>query len=185
MKPKLTVGQVIKKAGSVAGIVRILGYPVNRYTVEAWRRNREIPAAYRGKLAAALQIDVEQMEPDIESRVIKIKYQKMALLYKEMVAIAEINVRSLPKLHGVSKERVERWRWGTEEVPFSAIEDIYRVLQVRTSKMTVRMAEEMTGLKQTAIAKRLGLSPAMGTYWRKLGHIPPQYAEEIRTWKRV
>lgn len=184
MKQRLTVGQVIKKAGGVASIVRILGYPINRYTVERWRRKHEIPAAYRGKLAEALDISVEQMEPDVEGRVTRIKYQKMALVYKSMVAAAEINVRSLPKLHGVHKERVERWRWGIEEVPFSAIEDIYRTVQIRTNKLTLEMAEEMTGLNQTAIARRLGLSAAMGTYWRKLGHIPPQYAEEIRKWKR-
>ena len=184
MKQRLTVGQVIKKAGGISSIVRILGYPINRYTVEQWRRKHEIPAAYRGKLAEALDISVEQMEPDVEGRVTRIKYQKMALVYKSMVAAAEINVRSLPKLHGVHKERVERWRWGIEEVPFSAIEDIYRTVQIRTNKLTLEMAEEMTGLNQTAIARRLGLSAAMGTYWRKLGHIPPQYAEEIRTWKR-
>lgn len=185
MKQKLTVGQVIKKAGGISSIVRILGYPVNRYTVERWKRQREIPTVYRGKLAEALQIDVKQMEPDIEGRVTRLKYQKMALVYTSMIAAAEINFRSLPKLHGVSKERVNRWRWGEEEVPLSAIEDIFRTVQVRTNKLTLAMAEEMTGLNQTAIAKRLGLSPAMGTYWRKLGHIPPQYAEEIRTWKRA
>ncbi len=185
MKQRLTVGQVIKKAGGVASIVRILGYPINRYTVERWRRKREIPTIYRGKLAEALGIAVEQMEPDIEGRVTRIKYQRMALVYKAMVAAADIKTTHLHKLHGVSKDRVNAWRWGMEEVPMSAIEDIYRTVQVRTNKLTLAMAEEMTGLNQTAIAKRLGLSAAMGTYWRKLGHIPPQYAEEIRTWKRA
>lgn len=184
MKEKLTVGQVIKKAGSIANVVRILGYPINRYTVERWKRQREIPAVYRGKLASALGIDVEQMEPDIEGRVTRIKYQRMALVYKSMVAAADINVRSLPEIHRVSKDRVQRWRWGIEEVPMSAIEDVYRVVQKRTQKLTLEMAEEMTGMNQTAIAKQLGLSPAMGTYWRKLGYVPPKYAEEIRTWTR-
>ena len=185
MKEKLTVGQVIKKAGGIAGVVRILGYPANRYTVEAWRRKREIPTVYRGKLADALGIKVEQLEPDVDGRVTQIKYRQMALVYKSMVAAAEINVRSLPKLHGVGKDRVDRWRWGTEEVPFSAIEDIYRRVQSRTNKMTLAIAKEMTGLNQTEIAQKLGLSPAMGTYWRKRGEIPPQYAEEIRKWKRA
>ena len=185
MKEKLTVGQVIKKAGGVANVVRILGYPVNRYTVESWRRKRDIPNVYRGKLAEALGLKAEQMEPDIEGRVIRIKYKTMSLVYKSMVAAAGINVLSLPKIHRVSKERVDSWRWGTEEVPMSAIEDIYRVVQSRTSKMTVEMAEEMTGLNQTALTKKLGLSPAMGTYWRKQGEIPPKYAEEIRTWTRT
>ena len=184
MKDKLTVGQVIKKAGGIAGVVRILGYPINKYTVEKWRRKHEIPTIYRGKLADYLGIAPEQMEPDIEGRVTKIKYQKMALVYKSMVAAAGLNNRTLHKLHGVSAERVNRWRWGTEEVPMSAIEDVYRWVQSNTQKMTLPLAKEMTGLNQTEIAKRLGLSPAMGTYWRKLGEIPPQYAEEIRKWKR-
>ena len=72
MNGKLTVGQVIKKAGGVANVVRILGYPVNRYTVESWRRKRDIPNVYRGKLAEALGLKAEQMEPDIEGRVIRI-----------------------------------------------------------------------------------------------------------------
>lgn len=185
MKQRLTVGQVIKKAGGISNLVRILGYPINRYTVEKWRRVHEIPAAYRDKIAEALGLRVEQLEPDVDGRVTRIKYQRMALVYKSMVAAADIKTTHLPKLHGVSKERINSWRWGTEEVPMSAIEDIYRTVQHRTNKLTLEMAEEMTGLNQTAIAKRLGLSAAMGTYWRKLGHIPPQYAEEIRTWKRT
>jgi len=185
MKDRLTVGQVIKKAGGIAGIVRILGYPINRYTVEGWRRKREIPVEHRGKLAETLGLRVEQMEPDVEGRVKQLRYQKMALLYKAMVAAADIKTRALPRLHRVSVDRVNRWRWGEEEVPFSAVEDIYRLVQSRTNKMTVEIAKEMTGLNQTEIAKRLGLSPAMGTYWRKSKEIPPHYAEEIRTWGRT
>jgi hypothetical protein len=180
----LSVAQVIKKAGGIAGVVRIMGYPINRYTVEGWRRRQEIPAVYRGKLAEGLGLKVEQLEPDYEGRLKRIRYQKMAAVYKSMVAAANINTSYLPKLHRVSKERVDRWRWGMEEVPFSAIEDVYRQVQSKTQKMTIALAKEMTGLNQTEIAARLGLSPAMATYWRKLGEIPPQYAEEIRTWKR-
>jgi len=184
MHKRLTVGQVIKKAGGIASLVRLLGYPINRYTVERWRRKREFPAEFRGKIAEYIGVKVEQLEPDTEGRIIRIRFRQMAEMYKSMAASAGANSRTLHKLHGVSADRVQRWRWGLEEVPLSAFEDLYRMVQGRTQKMTVEMAKEMTGLTQTEIAARLGLSAGMGTYWRKLGVIPPEYAERIREWKR-
>lgn len=184
MHKRITVGQVIKKAGGIPAIVRLLGYPVNRYTVERWRRKREIPEEHRAKIANHIGVPVEQLDPDTDGKIVRMKYRRMGVVYQSMAAAAEINVRALPKLHGVSKNTVDRWRWGLDEVPVSAIEDIYRLVQSRVVKMTVEIAREMTGLTQTQIAARLGLSPAMGTYWRKRGEIPPEYAERIRSWKK-
>lgn len=183
MNNRLTVGQVIKKAGGMASLVRLLGYPINRYTVERWRRKREFPAEFRGKIAAYIGVKAEQLDPDTEGRIIRIRFRQMAEMYKSMVASSGANTRTLHRLHSVRKERVQRWRWGLEEVPLSAFEDLYRMVQARTQKMTVEMAKEITGLTQTEIAARLGLSAGMGTYWRKLGAIPPEYAERIRAWR--
>lgn len=178
----LTFGEVVKEVGSIAEIVRLLGYPVNRYTVERWRRAKQWPEKYKHRIAEHIGVAPEALDRDPGGYIVRTPYLKMAVLYKTMVAAAGVNTRSLPRLHKVGKQRVEDWRTGVTEAPIEAFADLYYFVKSRTDKMTMDLAMERTGLTQTQIVHKLGVSAGMGTYWRKRGEIPPAYADRIRAW---
>lgn len=183
MKQRLTFGAIVQRVGGISAMVRLLGYPINRYTIEKWRRQKEIPEQYRAKVAEAINVAVEQVTPDYEGRQLRLNYKQLSIAYKSMVAACGVGHRHLPKLHGVGKKKIEAWRWGLEEVPLKAFEDLYYLVQRRDHRMTMDQAKELTGLNQSEICKRLGVTPAMGTYWRNAGQVPPAYAMRIREWK--
>ena len=184
MEQRLSFGAILKRVGGISAMVRLLGYPINRYTIEKWRRQKEIPEQYRAKVAEAINATIEQVTPDYEGRQRRLDYKQLSVAYKSMAAACGVGLRHLPKLHGVGKKKVEAWRWGLEEVPLKAFEDLYYLVQSQHHKLTMERAKELTGLNQTEICRKLGVSPAMGTYWRNAGQIPPAYATRIREWGR-
>lgn len=178
----LPFAEVVRRAGGIASIVRLLGYPVNRYTVERWRRSKEWPEKYKARIAEYIGVPPDALDRDEGGRIIRTPYLKMAVLYKTMVAAAGVSTRSLPRLHHVGKRTVESWRTGVTEAPLEAFIDLYGFVKSRTDKMTMDWAMERTGMTQTQIVRKLGLSSGMGTYWRTRGQIPPIYANRIREW---
>lgn len=178
----ISVSKVIKAAGGTTKLVRLLGYPVNLYTVQVWRRSGCIPEEYRDQIAGHLGIDRSKLDPDKEGDAPRLEYRKLARAYSAVAEVTGLKVAGLAKLHNVSPTKIEEWRNGYAEPPLSAFEDLYRLLSNtgrKAESMTLERALISSGLTQSEMCRRLGVTAAMGTYWRKQGRVPLRYAEKM------
>lgn len=178
----ISVAKVLRKIGGSRKLIKLLGYPVNLYSVQMWRRNGCFPEEYRAQIAAHLGITVEDLTPDREGDAPKLEYRKLAQAYAALVRVSGMKTSGLAKLHKVSHLLVEQWRNGYAEPPLQAFTDLYDVMRCtgrRPVGTTWDRALLDTGMTQTEVCRRLGVTPAMGTYWRKRGKIPEVHARKI------
>lgn len=177
------INTVLRRLGGPQRLVRLLGYPVNIYTIEAWKRDGMIPERYRDRVALALDIDPSRLAPDPDGDAPKLKYRKMGRVYSALIHASGLKPReAATQVHKVPLKTVDEWRNGYAEVPLRAFEEIYAWVKSKSRKepeVTVQWALRMSGLSQRAFCKRLGVTAAMGTYWRKRGSIPASYRDKV------
>ena len=179
----ITIETILRRLGGPQRVIKLLGYPVNIYTIELWKREGMIPARYRDKIAFALDVDPSELAPDPEGDAPKLKYRKMGRAYAALIYACNLKPReAATQVHKVPVKTVDEWRNGYAEVPLKAFEDLHAWLtsDMRKDKeITLQWALRMTGLSQTKFCKRLGVTAAMGTYWRRRGSIPVSYREKV------
>lgn len=179
----ITIETILRRLGGPQRVIKLLGYPVNIYTIELWKREGMVPARYRDKIAFALDVDPSELAPDPEGDAPKLKYRKMGRAYAALIYACHLKPReAATQVHKVPLKTVDEWRNGYAEVPLKAFEDIHAWLTSDMRKdreITLQWALRMTGLSQTKFCKRLGVTAAMGTYWRRRGSIPASYRERV------
>ena len=179
----ITIETILRRLGGPQRVIKLLGYPVNIYTIELWKREGMVPARYRDKIAFALDVDPSELVPDPEGDAPKLKYRKMGRVYSALIYACHLKPReAATQVHKVPMKTVDEWRNGYAEVPLKAFEDIHTWLTSDMRKdreITLEWALRMTGLSQTKFCKRLGVTAAMGTYWRRRGSIPASYRERV------
>ena len=179
----ITIETILRRLGGPQRVIKLLGYPVNIYTIELWKREGMVPARYRDKIAFALDVDPSELVPDPEGDAPKLKYRKMGRVYSALIYACHLKPReAATQVHKVPMKTVDEWRNGYAEVPLKAFEDIHTRLTSDMRKdreITLEWALRMTGLSQTKFCKRLGVTAAMGTYWRRRGSIPASYRERV------
>lgn len=179
----MRVTEVIRRIGGQQRLIKLLGYPVNVYTIQLWRRAGYIPAEYREKIADTIGIDPELLEPDTEGDAPKMEYKALARAYSALLGSCKLEPAKAAKLHNVGPGLVEEWRNGYAEVPFSAFEQVYMYLKGssrRVGDLSIERALMATGLTQRELCQKIGVSGAMGSYWRRKGKVPEKHAERIR-----
>lgn len=174
---------ILRKLGGPQRVIKLLGYPVNIYTIEVWKRDGVIPEQYRDQIADALYIDPKELEPSEDDYAPKLKYRKTGRVYSAMIRACNLKPKEVAaRVHGVPLKRVDEWRNGYALVPLHAFEEIYEWLtsdQRQERHLTIDRALMATGLTQTELCKRMGVTTSMGTYWRRRKRIPEPYAGRI------
>lgn len=174
---------VIKKAGGERALIKALGFPVSSFMLNIWRRNGYIPDGYQKQVAALIDVSVSELQPDDDDPVLKMKHRAVGAVYRSLVYAAGLNIKAAAKVHDVDVTRVELWIDGFEEAPVSAFIEIYNAVSGRAKEerlMTLDHAMAISGLNQSQLCDRLGVTRAMGTHWKnKGGRIPALYARKI------
>jgi len=110
------------------------------------------------------------------------KHRGVARAYAGMLHAVGMRPRKAANLHKVEVGQVDRWLSGHDQVPVSAILDVYAYASGevrRQTSLTVDEAMKMTGLSQSALCRFIGVSKGLATRWRKAGKIPVKYAKLV------
>lgn len=176
----ISVNTALRRLGGTQRLIKMLGYPVNIYTIQIWKRDGYFPEEYRDQIAEALDVDPTELDPK-DGAAPAMKYRLMARVYKAMLHACDLKPRrAAAEVHGVGIKVVEDWSRGYVEVPLHAFEEIHAWVAGtarKDRKLTIDRVLLATGLSQSELCRRLGVTPAMGTYWRKRRQIPEPYVE--------